>query len=69
MYQHDYSVHPFFENLKKSEETLYKEKQKIVQESIKDYLSRYGSQILVNSLTSDLQQQSKKTFILWDLQT
>jgi hypothetical protein len=69
VYQHDYSVHPFFESLKKAEETLYTEKQKIVQESIKEYLSRYGSQILVNSLTSDLQQQSKKTFILWDLQT
>ncbi len=67
VYQNEYSVHPFFENLKKSEETLYKEKQKIVRESIKDYLSKYASQIAVESLTNDLRQQSKKTFILWDL--
>lgn len=68
VYQHDYKVHPFFESLKKSEDEFYKEKQLIVRESIKTYLNQYGTTISLESLNNDLQQQSKKTFILWDLQ-
>lgn len=66
VYQHNYSVNDFFVKLKESENTYYKEKRKIVHESIKTYLSTYGNQLSIKSLEDDITSQQTKTFILWD---
>lgn len=66
IYQPRYSVHRFFEDLKNSEETLYAEKQALVKESIKEYLTQYGNMFSLQGLTDDLLPQQNKTFILWD---
>ena len=67
VYQSDHDVNPFYGQLRECETSFYKQKQAIVRESIKDYLQTYGQTIQLDLLTADLQQQAKKTFILWDL--
>ena len=64
--QPNYSVHRFFDDLKKTESTHYKEKQKLVHKSIKDYLSQYANQLSLQAVTNDILSQQDKTFILWD---
>jgi hypothetical protein len=66
VYQPRYNIHRFFEDLKNSEETLYAEKQKLVKQSIKDYLDQYGTMFSIQTLTEDILPQQNKTFILWD---
>jgi hypothetical protein len=66
IYQPNYNIHRFFDDLKNSESTHYKEKQKLVHESIKDYLSQYANQLSLQAVTNDILPQQNKTFILWD---
>jgi hypothetical protein len=66
IYQPRYSINSFFQKLKDSEETLYKQKQLLVRASIQDYLQKYASTLCLEQLTHDLMPQSTKTFILWD---
>lgn len=68
IYGSNYSKHKFFEELKSIEPIIQNEKKFIVQESIKNYLSEYGSTINLGFLTEDIKnRQSDKIFILWDL--
>jgi hypothetical protein len=67
--QSSYSANPFFQTLKDTEHTVYKDKQRIVRESIKDYLRDHAATLSIDALTHDLLPQSKKTFILWDCTT
>lgn len=67
-----YDRHPFFRNLYDMEKTgtpeQAKQKQQIVHESIKDYLSAYAFTLDVEQLTRDLRErQSGKVFLLWNL--
>jgi hypothetical protein len=66
IYQPNYSAHPFFQQLKDSEESCYSQKQQIVRESIKEYLTSYASELSLSQLTNDVMSQKNKTFILWD---
>lgn len=66
IYQSRYNVHRFFEDLKNSEETYYREKQALVRTSIKEYLAQYANQLSLETLTTDILPQQNKTFILWD---
>lgn len=66
IYQPKYSVHPFFQALKDSEETCYKQKQTLVRDSIRSYLEQYSGQLDLHRISEDLSHQEKKTFILWD---
>jgi hypothetical protein len=66
IYQPKYTVHRFFEDLKNSESTYYKEKQTVVRQSIKDYLNQYAGDFSIQTLTNDILPQQNKTFILWD---
>jgi hypothetical protein len=62
----NYDVNPFFEHLKKCENSFKKEKGQIVNESISEYLSMFGHEIDVNAFTQKLREsQTDKTFILW----
>lgn len=66
VYQPNYSVHPFFQALKDSELTHYKEKQTHVHQSIREYLEKYINDFSLERFAADISPQHKKTFILWD---
>lgn len=66
IYQRNYNLDPFFRQLKDLESTIYKEKQTIVRNSIKEYLNEYAMDISIEKLNQDISPQSQKTFILWD---
>jgi hypothetical protein len=66
VYQPRYTIHRFFEDLKNSESTYYREKQSVVRQSIKDYLNQYANEFSIEALTKDILPQQSKTFILWD---
>ena len=66
IYQTKYSVNMFFQKLKDAEDRIYKEKQKLVRESIKTYLETYAFTLSLENVTRDIMVQKDKTFILWD---
>jgi hypothetical protein len=60
------SDHPFFIQLKSREETNKKEKQKVVNDSIKEYLTKYGSTIDIASFCEKVKTtQDNKIYLLW----
>ena len=62
----NYDVNPFFEHLKKCEDNFKKEKAAIVNKSISEYLSLFGSKIDLSVFTQKIREsQTDKTFILW----
>lgn len=68
----DYDRHPFFRNLYNAEKsgsaTQAKQKQQIVRESIRDYLTEYAHTLNLTTITNDIRQrQMGKVFILWNL--
>jgi len=61
-----YDVAPFFAEIKKRELFFQKEKNAIVNASITDYLTRYGKDIDINSLSEKVKAtQTNKIFLLW----
>lgn len=64
--QPNYSAHPFFQSLKESEKTHYKEKQIYVRQSIQDYLEKYANDFSLEMFAKDISSQQKKTFLLWN---
>ena len=61
-----YDVAPFFAQIKKRELSFQKEKNAIVNASITDYLTRYGKEIDINSLSEKVKAtQTNKIFLLW----
>ena len=63
----NYSIHPLFEYLKSCEELFKKEKFEVVDESIKEFLNLYGSEIDLEKLTKKFQStQESKMYLLWD---
>lgn len=68
IYSADYSKHIFFQRLKEIEPIIRNEKKHLVQESIKNYLTEYGSTLNLASLGEDIRRtQSGKIFILWNM--
>jgi hypothetical protein len=62
----NYGVNPFFEHLKKCENNFKKEKAAVVNKSISEYLSLFGSKIDLGIFTQKIREsQTDKTFILW----
>lgn len=62
----NYNIHPFFAQLKNREEFCKTEKNEIVNESITDYLTRYGTTIDIESFTEKVKQtQRDKIYLLW----
>lgn len=66
IYQNDHNVDPFFIKLREVEESIRKEKKKIVNESIKNYLNDNWNHLSIELFKNDISDQQKKTFILWD---
>lgn len=61
-----YSITPFFEQLKKRELFFQKEKNSVVNTSITDYLSKYGSTIDIATFCEKVKaSQSEKVYLLW----
>jgi hypothetical protein len=68
----DYDRHPFFRTLYDMEKAgtpeQAKQKQNIVKESIRSYLTEFSSTLNLSTLSSDIRErQSGKVFILWNL--
>lgn len=62
----DYNIHPFFAQLKDREPTAKLNKNKVVNDSIQDYLSRYAHSIDTTQLTQKIiQTQQDKMYLLW----
>lgn len=73
VYNDAYDRHPFFRALYDAEtegtRDQYKQKQRIVRESIRTYLETYAKDLDVARLSADIRErQSGKVFILWTLQ-
>lgn len=66
VYQNKCNQIDFFNMLKNSETTFYKQKQQLVHESIRTYLDLYANRICLDTVTRDILVQKEKTFILWD---
>jgi hypothetical protein len=67
IYTSDDSKHSFFQTLRIEESKIEKEKKKIVQLSIKEYLDKYVTDLNLEILSEDLKtSQKEKTFILWN---
>jgi hypothetical protein len=61
-----YDVAPFFAQIKKRELFFQKEKNAIVNASITDYLTRYGKEVDIKSLSEKVKvSQTNKIFLLW----
>ena len=60
------SALPFFQTLRTKEEDHKKEKEKIVNDSIREYLEKYGSTFVPNDLYAKLQTSQDKDYLLWD---
>jgi hypothetical protein len=64
----NYDAHPLFRQMYDREETAKKEKAAVVNESIKEYLNKYGPAIDKAALSDILwKRQEGKKFFLWDL--
>jgi hypothetical protein len=57
---------PFFQTLREKEPDHKKEKEKVVNDSIKEYLEKYGSTFVSNDLYTKLQTSQDKDYLLWD---
>jgi len=65
----DYNIHPFFTQLKGSEPNAKLNKNKVVNDSIRDYLVRYAHSIDTAQLTQKIiQTQQDKIYLLWSNQ-
>lgn len=62
----NYDVNPFFAHLKECETNFKKEKAKVVNDSISEYLSSFGHDLDINMFTEKIKEsQQDKTYILW----
>jgi hypothetical protein len=62
----NYDVNPFFAHLKECETNFKKEKAKVVNDSISEYLSSFGQDLDINIFTEKIKEsQQDKTYILW----
>ena len=62
----NYDVNPFFAHLKECEVNFKKEKAKVVNDSISEYLSSFGQDLDINMFTEKIKEsQQDKTYILW----
>jgi len=62
----NYSITPFFAQLKERELFFQEEKNKVVNDSITDYLTRYGNTIDLASFSEKVKTtQTDKIYILW----
>ena len=62
----NYDVNPFFAHLKECETNFKKEKAKVVNDSISEYLSSFGQELDINMFTEKIKEsQQDKTYILW----
>jgi hypothetical protein len=62
----NYDVNPFFVHLKECETNFKKEKAKVVNDSISEYLSSFGHELDINIFTEKIKEsQQDKTYILW----
>ena len=62
----NYDVNPFFVHLKECETNFKKEKAKVVNDSISEYLSSFGQDLDINIFTEKIKEsQQDKTYILW----
>lgn len=65
----DYTIHPFFAQLKERENIAKLNKNKVVNDSIRDYLVRYAHSIDTAQLTQKIKQtQQDKIYLLWSNQ-
>jgi hypothetical protein len=65
----DYTIHPFFAQLKEREPNAKLNKNKVVNDSIRDYLVRYAHSIDTAQLTQKIiQTQKDKIYLLWSNQ-
>jgi hypothetical protein len=65
----DYNIHPFFSQLKEREPTAKLNKNKVVNDSIRDYLHQYAHSIDTTQLTQKIiQTQQDKIYLLWSNQ-
>lgn len=63
----NYSIHPFFEELKNREEISKKEKHAIVNKSIKDYLEKYSKSFDIIAFSKRVKDTQKdKHYLLWN---
>lgn len=63
----NYKVNPFFQELKEKEEKNKKEKHKIVNTSIKEYLEKYSKDInILYFMDKVLETQKEKHYLLWN---
>ena len=62
----NYDVNPFFAHLKECEVNFKKEKAKVVNDSISEYLSSFGQDLDINMFTEKIKESQKdKIYILW----
>jgi hypothetical protein len=62
----NYDILPFFSQLKAREPFFKKEKFRVVNESITDYLNQYGTQLNLLAFSEKIRQtQTDKIFMLW----
>ena len=62
----NYDCSPFFAQLKARELTLQKEKNKVVNQSITEYLTRNASMIQLDAFSEKVKEtQSEKSYVLW----
>jgi hypothetical protein len=62
----NYSITPFFAELKSREMFFQKEKNSIVNRSITDYLTQHGNTININAFSEKVKTtQTEKTYLLW----
>jgi hypothetical protein len=65
----DYTIHPFFAQLREREPIAKLNKNKVVNDSIRDYLRRYAHSIDTAQLTQKIiQTQQDKIYLLWSNQ-
>jgi len=65
----DYTIHPFFTQLKEREPIAKLNKNKVVNDSIRDYIGRYAHSIDMTQLTQKIiQTQQDKIYLLWSNQ-
>jgi len=65
----DYTIHPFFSQLKEREPIAKLNKNKVVNDSIRDYLGRYAHSIDTTQLMQKIvQTQQDKIYLLWSNQ-
>jgi len=68
VYTTNYDIHPFFRCLYDRSKFYTKEKNAVVNESIKEFLTKYIDQLDLEKLTDKFQTTQKdKVFVMWDL--